>query len=86
MLKREVLHCVNTLVDALNLCSLRLQLPFGLYDFDRVAPPTDAACAVTVYAPGSYSTARLEKVLDGTETLTQACGGSRTLRQILPPA
>jgi DNA/RNA-binding domain of Phe-tRNA-synthetase-like protein len=30
---------VNTLVDALNLCSLRFQLPFGLYDLDRVVPP-----------------------------------------------
>jgi DNA/RNA-binding domain of Phe-tRNA-synthetase-like protein len=30
---------VNTLVDALNLCSLRAQLPFGLYDLERVEPP-----------------------------------------------
>ena len=29
----------NTLVDALNLCSLRYQLPFGLYDLARVRPP-----------------------------------------------
>ena len=38
-LKGEALYRINTLVDALNLCSLRLQLPFGLYDFERVEPP-----------------------------------------------
>jgi len=39
VLKGESLYCVNTLVDGLNLCSLRAQLPFGLYDLDRVEPP-----------------------------------------------
>jgi len=39
LLKGEALYTVNTLVDALNLCSLRAQLPFGLYDLDRVEPP-----------------------------------------------
>ena len=39
VLKGEALYRVNTLVDALNLCSLRAQLPFGLYDLDRVEPP-----------------------------------------------
>ena len=38
-LKGEALYRINTLVDALNLCSLREQLPFGLYDADRVEPP-----------------------------------------------
>ncbi len=38
-LKGEALYRINTLVDALNLASLRLQLPFGLYDLARVAPP-----------------------------------------------
>jgi len=38
-LKGETLYRVNTLVDALNLVSLREQLPFGLYDLDRVHPP-----------------------------------------------
>jgi len=38
-LKGEPLYRINTLVDALNLCSLREQLPFGLYDLDQVAPP-----------------------------------------------
>lgn len=38
-LKGEALYRINTLVDALNLVSLREQLPFGLYDLDRVKPP-----------------------------------------------
>jgi len=38
-LKGEALYRINTLVDALNLVSLREQLPFGLYDLDRVEPP-----------------------------------------------
>jgi DNA/RNA-binding domain of Phe-tRNA-synthetase-like protein len=39
VLKGEALYRVNTLVDALNLASLRQQLPFGLYDADRLRPP-----------------------------------------------
>jgi DNA/RNA-binding domain of Phe-tRNA-synthetase-like protein len=39
VLKGEALYRVNTLVDALNLSSLRYQLPFGLYDLDAVSPP-----------------------------------------------
>ena len=38
-LKGETLYRINTLVDALNLVSLREQLPFGLYDLDQVQPP-----------------------------------------------
>jgi DNA/RNA-binding domain of Phe-tRNA-synthetase-like protein len=38
-LKGEPLYRINTLVDALNLCSLRYQLPFGLYDLDCVKQP-----------------------------------------------
>jgi DNA/RNA-binding domain of Phe-tRNA-synthetase-like protein len=38
-LKGEALYRISTLVDALNLSSLREQLPFGLYDLDRVTPP-----------------------------------------------
>ncbi len=38
-LKGDTLYRINTLVDALNLVSLREQLPFGLYDLDRVKPP-----------------------------------------------
>jgi DNA/RNA-binding domain of Phe-tRNA-synthetase-like protein len=40
-LKGETLYRINTLVDALNLSSLREQLPFGLYDLDRVRPPVE---------------------------------------------
>jgi len=36
VLKGEALYRINTLVDAMNLCSLRSQLPFGLYDLDRI--------------------------------------------------
>jgi DNA/RNA-binding domain of Phe-tRNA-synthetase-like protein len=39
VLKGEALYVVSTLVDALNLCSLREQLPFGLYDFAKLEPP-----------------------------------------------
>lgn len=38
-LKGETLYRVNTLVDALNLSSLRYQLPFGLYDLAKIVPP-----------------------------------------------
>ena len=38
-LRGESLYRISTLVDALNLVSLREQLPFGLYDLDRVKPP-----------------------------------------------
>ena len=41
VLKGEALYTVNTLVDALNLSSLREQMPFGLYDLDRVQPPVE---------------------------------------------
>lgn len=39
VLKGESLYVVNTLVDAVNLISLKVQLPFGLYDAARVEPP-----------------------------------------------
>jgi DNA/RNA-binding domain of Phe-tRNA-synthetase-like protein len=39
VLKGEALYRVNSLVDALNLCSLVEQLPFGLYDLAHVRPP-----------------------------------------------
>jgi DNA/RNA-binding domain of Phe-tRNA-synthetase-like protein len=40
-LKGETLYRINTLVDALNLCSVREQVPFGLYDLDRVRLPVE---------------------------------------------
>ncbi len=133
-LKGETLYRINTLVDALNLCSIRAQLPFGLYDLDRIEPPvvlrkgsagesyegirkgpvnvddrpvlsdargpfgnptSDSArtritlaarrALVTVYAPFSFPTSRLNSVLDATEaTLTRHCGGTSTDRSIVP--
>lgn len=39
VLKGQGLYTVNTLVDALNFCSLRYLVPFGLYDLAHVQPP-----------------------------------------------
>src|SRR5262245_4224693 len=39
VLKGESLYVVNTLVDAVNLISLTVQLPFGLYDAAKLEPP-----------------------------------------------
>jgi DNA/RNA-binding domain of Phe-tRNA-synthetase-like protein len=133
VLKGEALYRINTLVDALNLCSLRAQLPFGLYDLAQVRPPVvlrrglpgesyegirkgpvnvegrpvlvDAlgpfgnptsdslrtcvtaattSALVTVYAPASFTAARVERVLDDTrDTLTRFCGGREILRLTL---
>ncbi len=41
VLKGDALYTVNTLVDALNLSSVREQMPFGLYDLGRIAPPVE---------------------------------------------
>jgi DNA/RNA-binding domain of Phe-tRNA-synthetase-like protein len=133
VLKGEALYRINTLVDAMNLCSLRAQLPFGLYDLDRVEPPvvlrkgaagesyegirkaavnvdgrpvladargafgnptSDSArtmvtlqtrsALVTVYAPVSFSEARLADVLKDTETtLTRYCVGTARDRRVV---
>jgi DNA/RNA-binding domain of Phe-tRNA-synthetase-like protein len=134
VLKGEALYRINTLVDALNLCALEYQLPFGLYDLARIAPPvvlrrggpgesyqgirkgvvhvearpvladalgpfgnpsadsgrtmitlTTTDALVTVYAPASYSAARLTEVVDGTGAfLTRFCGGRVVERSLLP--
>ena len=39
VLKGEALYVINTLVDALNLVSLKAQLPFSIYDAAHVEPP-----------------------------------------------
>lgn len=39
VLRGEALYRINSLVDAVNLASLRSQLPFGLYDLERIVPP-----------------------------------------------
>jgi len=38
-LKGEALYRINTAVDAINLCALLQQLPYGLYDAAHVEPP-----------------------------------------------
>jgi DNA/RNA-binding domain of Phe-tRNA-synthetase-like protein len=71
-LKGEALYKINTLVDALNLVSLREQLPFGLYDEDRVRPPV----VLRRGAPGeSYEGIRKGVVnLEGRPVLADAEG------------
>jgi DNA/RNA-binding domain of Phe-tRNA-synthetase-like protein len=72
VLKGEALYTVNTLVDAMNLCSLRAQLPFGLYDLDRVELPI----VLRRGAPGeSYEGIRKGAVnVDGRPVLVDARG------------
>jgi len=71
-LKGEGLYRVNTLVDALNLCSLRYQLPFGLYDLAKVEPPVTLRRGV---AGESYEGIRKGAVnVDGRPTLVDARG------------
>ena len=41
VLRGEALGRINTLVDLCNWCSLEVQLPYGLYDLDRVRPPVE---------------------------------------------
>jgi DNA/RNA-binding domain of Phe-tRNA-synthetase-like protein len=135
VLKGEALYRVNTLVDALNLASLRHQLPFGLYDAARLAPPvvlrrgaegegydgirkarvnvegrpvlvdregpfgnptSDSARAmitlettgalVVAYAPASFTTTRLQRVIEDTEALlVRHCGVTPVARALVPP-
>jgi DNA/RNA-binding domain of Phe-tRNA-synthetase-like protein len=72
VLKGEALYTVNTLVDALNLSSVREQMPFGLYDLDRVEPPVELRRG----RPGeSYEGIRKAAVnVDGRPVLSDARG------------
>lgn len=72
VLKGEALYRVNTLVDALNLASLRHQLPFGLYDADRLRPPA----VLRRGAPGEgYDGIRKARVnVEGRPVLVDAVG------------
>lgn len=72
LLKGEALYTVNTLVDALNLSSVREQMPFGLYDLDRVEPPVELRRG----RPGeSYEGIRKAAVnVDGRPVLSDARG------------
>jgi DNA/RNA-binding domain of Phe-tRNA-synthetase-like protein len=71
-LKGEALYRINTLVDALNLVSLREQLPFGLYDLEQVRPPV----VLRKGAPGeAYEGIRKGTVsVEGRPTLVDATG------------
>ncbi len=42
VLRGEALYRINSLVDAINLCSLEFLLPIGLYDADRIVGPVTA--------------------------------------------
>lgn len=68
----ERLPRINTLVDICNWCSLEAQLPYGLYDLDRVEPPV----RVRQGRPGeSYAGIRKDEVhLDGRLTLADLRG------------
>jgi len=68
----EPLPRVNTAVDVCNWCSLEVQLPYGLYDADAVAPPL----ALRRGAPGDeYAGIRKDAVhLDGRPALFDARG------------
>jgi DNA/RNA-binding domain of Phe-tRNA-synthetase-like protein len=72
VLKGEALYTVNTLVDALNLSSVREQMPFGLYDLERVEPPVELRRG----RPGeSYEGIRKAAVnVDGRPVLSDARG------------
>ena len=72
VLKGEALYTVNTLVDALNLSSVREQMPFGLYDLGRVEPPVELRRG----RPGeSYDGIRKAAVnVDGRPVLSDARG------------
>jgi DNA/RNA-binding domain of Phe-tRNA-synthetase-like protein len=63
---------INTLVDISNWCSLEAQLPYGLYDLDRVEPPVTLRRG----RPGeAYAGIRKDEVhLDGRLTLVDTRG------------
>jgi DNA/RNA-binding domain of Phe-tRNA-synthetase-like protein len=80
---------INSLVDVINWCSLELQLPYGLYDLDRVSPPFE----LRLGRPGeSYAGIRKDDVhLGGRLTLADAAGPfgnptSDSLRAMVTPA
>lgn len=68
----EGLPRINTLVDIANWCSLEFQLPYGLYDADRLAPPM----SLKLGGPGdAFPGIRKDVVhLDGRFALFDAAG------------
>lgn len=71
--KGEPLPRVNSLVDICNWCSVETQLPFGLYDYDRIEGPT---VALRVGETGEgYDGIRKDRVnVDGRMTLADRRG------------
>jgi DNA/RNA-binding domain of Phe-tRNA-synthetase-like protein len=71
--KGDPLPRVNSLVDICNWCSVETQLPFGLYDADRIEGPS---VALRVGEPGEgYDGIRKDRVnVDGRLTLADARG------------
>jgi DNA/RNA-binding domain of Phe-tRNA-synthetase-like protein len=72
VLRGEPLPRVNSLVDVCNWCSLELQLPYGLYDLDRVDGPVE----LQMGRPGEqYPGIRKDVVhLDGRMALADRAG------------
>jgi DNA/RNA-binding domain of Phe-tRNA-synthetase-like protein len=72
VLRGDALPRVNTLVDICNWCSLELQLPYGLYDADRIEGPV----LLRLGAPGEeYPGIRKDAVhVGGRLTLADARG------------
>jgi DNA/RNA-binding domain of Phe-tRNA-synthetase-like protein len=89
VLRGDPLPRVNALVDICNWCSLELQLPYGLYDFDRV----DGPIALRLGQPGEeYAGIRKDVVhLGGRLALADAQGAfgnptSDSARTMVTPA
>ncbi len=72
VLRGEPLPRVNTLVDVCNWCSLELQLPYGLYDLDRI----EGAVTLRLGEPGEeYAGIRKDAVhVGGRLTLADNAG------------
>lgn len=70
--KGEALPRVNAVVDVCNWCSVETQLPFGLYDLDRMAEPIE----IRLGRPGEgYDGIRKDHVnVEGRLTLVDAQG------------
>ena len=70
--KGDALPRINSLVDVVNWCSVESQLPYGIYDADRI----DGSAALRVGRAGeSYAGIRKDTVhVDGRLTLVDANG------------
>lgn len=89
VLRGEPLPRINVLVDVCNWCSLELQLPYGLYDADRI----DGAVVLRLGQPGEqYAGIRKDAVhVEGRLTLADHAGAfgnptSDSARTMVTPA